>query len=116
MSSKIIIDTQTLTRTLARLAHEIIEHSEGYEEVYLVGIKRRGVPLAKMLKTNIESFQLKVHLGELDITLYRDDLSEKYSSPQLNGTQIDFDVTNKNIIWWTMCFLPVAQQEPQWMQ
>ena len=41
---------------------------------------------------------LKVHLGELDITLYRDDLSEKYSSPQLNGTQIDFDVTNKNII------------------
>ena len=99
MSSKIIIDTQTLTRTLARLAHEIIEHSEGYEEVYLVGIKRRGVPLAKMLKTNIESFSnLKVHLGELDITLYRDDLSEKYSSPQLNGTQIDFDVTNKNII------------------
>lgn len=84
MSSKIIIDTQTLTRTLARLAHEIIEHSEGYEEVYLVGIKRRGVPLAKMLKTNIESFSnLKVHLGELDITLYRDDLSEKYSSPQL---------------------------------
>ena len=74
MSSKIIIDTQTLTRTLARLAHEIIEHSEGYEEVYLVGIKRRGVPLAKMLKTNIESFSnLKVHLGELDITLYRDD-------------------------------------------
>ena len=67
MSSKIIIDTQTLTRTLARLAHEIIEHSEGYEEVYLVGIKRRGVPLAKMLKTNIESFSnLKVHLGELD--------------------------------------------------
>ena len=93
MSSKIIIDTQTLTRTLARLAHEIIEHSEGYEEVYLVGIKRRGVPLAKMLKTNIESFSnLKVHLGELDITLYRDDLSEKYSSPQLNGTQIDFDI------------------------
>ena len=55
--------------------------------------------LTKMLKTNIESFSnLKVHLGELDITLYRDDLSEKYSSPQLNGTQIDFDVTNKNII------------------
>ena len=52
-----------------------------------------------MLNTNIESFSnLKVHLGELDITLYRDDLSEKYSSPQLNGTQIDFDVTNKNII------------------
>ena len=48
-----------------------IEHSEGHEEVYLVGIKRRGVPLAKMLKTNIESFSnLKVHLGELDITLY----------------------------------------------
>lgn len=104
MSSKIIIDTQTLTRTLARLAHEIIEHSEGYEEVYLVGIKRRGVPLAKMLKTNIESFSnLKVHLGELDITLYRDDLSEKYSSPQLNGTQIDFDVTNKKYHFGGRC-------------
>lgn len=99
MSSKIIIDTQTLTRTLARLAHEIIEHSEGYDEIYLVGIKRRGVPLAKMLKANIESFSgLKVHLGELDITLYRDDLSEKYPTPKLNDTKIDFDVTNKNII------------------
>ena len=94
---KIIIDESTMERTLARLAHEIIEQSEG--GVYLVGIKRRGVPLARRIAENIRRFStLEVSLGELDITLYRDDLSEEYEQPKISGTVIDFDVTGKTIV------------------
>lgn len=96
---KIIIDTRTMERTLARLAHEIIEQNSGEDVLYLVGIKRRGVPLAAMIAENIRRFSdLKVELGELDITLYRDDLSEEFDQPKIGGTVIDFDVTGKTII------------------
>lgn len=99
MENKIIIDKQTMLRALARLSHEIIEQNTQVDTVYLVGIKRRGVPLAKMIKVNIEKFSdLKVELGELDITLYRDDLTQEYQSPQLNSSVIDFDVNNKSIV------------------
>jgi pyrimidine operon attenuation protein / uracil phosphoribosyltransferase len=99
MENKIIIDKQTMLRALARLSHEIIEQNTQVDTVYLVGIKRRGVPLAKMIKANIEKFSdLKVELGELDITLYRDDLTQEYQSPQLNSSVIDFDVNNKSIV------------------
>ncbi len=99
MSEKIIVDELTMMRTLARLSHEIIERNHDENELYLIGIKRRGVPLAKMLKSNIEKFSdIKIELGELDITLYRDDLTERYTSPQINETVIDFDVNAKNII------------------
>ncbi len=99
MENKIIIDKQTMLRALARLSHEIIEQNTQVDTVYLVGIKRRGVPLAKMIKANIEKFSdLKVELGELDITLYRDDLTQEYQSPRLNSSVIDFDVNNKSIV------------------
>lgn len=99
MGEKVIIDEQTMIRTLARLSHEIIERNAEESELYLVGIKRRGVPIAEMLKSNIEKFSdIKVNLGELDITLYRDDLTEKYNTPHVNGTVINFDVNKKNII------------------
>lgn len=99
MDSKVIIDRQTMLRTLARLSHEIIERNPDTQTVYLVGIKRRGVPIAKLLKENIEKFSdLRVELGELDITLHRDDLNTSYSTPHINGTVIHFDVNEKNII------------------
>ncbi len=99
MESKVIIDGQRVERTLARLSHEIIERNADEEELYLIGIKRRGVPIAERLRQNIEKFSdIKVKTGELDITLYRDDLTEKYVSPHVNGTVIDFDVNEKNII------------------
>ena len=99
MDSKVIIDGQRVERTLARLSHEIIERNADEEELYLIGIKRRGVPIAERLRENIEKFSdIKVKTGELDITLYRDDLTEKYVSPHVNGTVIDFDVNEKNII------------------
>ena len=99
MSDKVIIDSQTMMRTLARLSHEIIERNPDAEMLYLVGIKRRGVPMSKILKNNIEQFSdIKVNLGELDITLYRDDLSEKYTTPHVNSSVVDFDVNGKSII------------------
>ena len=97
---KIILDEATFRRTLARLAHEIIEiFPDPDKPLALVGIRRRGVPIAEMLKSNIERFSdLSPELGVLDITLYRDDLSERYADPQVNGTVIPFDVTGRSII------------------
>lgn len=99
MKDKIIVDDVTMRRTLARLAHEMIEQNPQKDTLYLVGIRRRGVPLAARLKADIETFSdMKVVLGELDITLYRDDLHERYPDPHLNATAIPFDVNGKNII------------------
>lgn len=96
---KVIMDAQMMTRALARLSHEIIEKNPSGEPLYLVGIRRRGVPLAKILKANIEKFSdIEVRLGELDITLYRDDVTEKYNQPLVNSSVIDFDVNGKKII------------------
>lgn len=99
MEEKIIVDEATMLRTLARLSHEIIERNSELKTLYLVGIKRRGVPLAVILKENIEKFSnINVVLGELDITFYRDDLTTKYTNPYLNDSTINFDVNNKTII------------------
>lgn len=99
MNAKIIVDSSTMQRTIARLSHEIIEQTSSETEVYLVGIKRRGVPLANAMKEYIEKFSdLKVTSGELDITFYRDDLSERFPDPELTGTSIPFDVNGKEIV------------------
>ena len=77
----------------------IIDRHPEEAEIFLVGIRRRGVPLAAILKKNIEKFsELKVFSGELDITLYRDDLTEYYREPSLRSTDIPFDVNGKRII------------------
>ena len=99
MENKVILDERTMMRTLARLSHEIIEHHPDDEEICLIGIRRRGVPLSKIIKENIEKFSdLKVLLGELDITLYRDDLSEKSDMPSVNESFVPFDVKGQRII------------------
>ena len=99
MNEHILVDAQTMDRMLMRLSHEIIENNVGAEELYLVGIRRRGVPLAERIKANIERFSdIRVHLGALDITLYRDDLKELFPTPQVHGTDIPFDVNGKVVI------------------
>lgn len=99
MAGKTIVDAMTMERTIARLSHEIIERHPEAETLYLVGIRRRGVPLAKRIGSNIEKFSdLKVVSGELDITLYRDDLTERFPQAKVNQSAIDFDVERKNII------------------
>ena len=99
MNEHILVDEKTMERMLMRLSHEIIEKNEGNDELYLVGIRRRGVPLANRIKANIERFSdIRVELGALDITLYRDDLKELFPTPQVHGTNIPFDVNGKTVI------------------
>ena len=74
----LIMDDKAMDRAITRIGHEIIEKNKGVDEVALVGIKTRGVPLAKRIAKKIEQIEgKKVTVGELDISLYRDDLSEK---------------------------------------
>ena len=95
----ILVDEKAMDRMLMRLSHEIIEKNEGVSELYLIGIRRRGVPLAQRIKANVERFSdIKVELGALDITLYRDDLKELFPTPQVHGTDIPFDVNGKVIV------------------
>lgn len=89
-----------IDRTLVRLAHEIVEKNNGIEGLVLVGIKRRGVPLATRLATLIEKIEKKpVPTGTLDITLYRDDLSTVGVSPVIQKTTpLGVEIANQNVI------------------
>ena len=81
------------------LLHEILEKNNGSSDVCLVGIKRRGIPLAKEIQNNILKFDNnQVPFGELDISFYRDDLSIKNEMPKLEKVALDFDVNDKTII------------------
>ena len=93
------MDEAALKRSLVRIAHEIIEKNKGTDNLALVGIKRRGVPLAKMIAENIENIENKsLFVGELDIKHYRDDLSEVHELPEASPLDTGFDVTGKEIL------------------
>ncbi|MEG1528053.1 MAG: bifunctional pyr operon transcriptional regulator/uracil phosphoribosyltransferase PyrR [Clostridia bacterium] len=94
----ILMDEIAIDRALTRISHEIIEHNKGVSNIALVGIVTRGAPLCYRLSQKLASLEGEVLCGKLDITLYRDDLTELSSSAQLNNTSIDFDVTGKDII------------------
>src|SRR3954471_23753641 len=94
-----IMDSPRINRALARLASEIVEENHGAGDLYLVGIRRRGVPLAERLADKIEAVEGKRPLyGILDITLYRDDLSTVGANPIVNRTELEEDIGNKIII------------------
>ena len=94
-----IMDSAAINRTLRRIAHEIIEQNRGLENVYLIGIRSRGVPMAKMLSSILSEIENKeVPVGVLDITLYRDDLSTISHQPVIKGSKINFDLHNTNVI------------------
>lgn len=94
-----IMDAQGIERALKRIAHEIIEKNNGVKNVALLGIQRRGVPLARKIAGYISEFEgHEVPTGVLDITFYRDDLSLLSSHPVINGTDIAFDLNNKIIV------------------
>lgn len=98
---KVVIDAQTIDRTLTRMAHEIVEKNKGVENIVLVGIKTRGVPLTKRIRQKIKQIeQVDVPIGELDISLYRDDLTKEnaHAEPQLNATNIPVDISGKTVI------------------
>ncbi|KOS69554.1 uracil phosphoribosyltransferase [Lysinibacillus contaminans] len=101
MTKNELLDGQAMTRALTRIAHEIIERNKGIDECILVGIKTRGDYLARRLAERIEKIEGKpIRTGELDITLYRDDLSTKHDNEQAHVEQvaIDYVVTNQKII------------------
>lgn len=96
-----ILDDEALKRCIVRISHQILERNNGTDNLCLVGIKRRGIPLAEMIRNNIENIEgVSVPVGKLDISLYRDDLSEIGMSPKINSNDNDipFDVTGKTIV------------------
>lgn len=93
-----LMDESGMKRALMRISHEIIERNDGCDNLCIIGIKRRGISLAQMLSANINSLGYNVLSGCLDITLYRDDLKEYDHDPTVNGTQIDFDITDKTVV------------------
>ncbi|MFC1898765.1 bifunctional pyr operon transcriptional regulator/uracil phosphoribosyltransferase PyrR [Chloroflexota bacterium] len=99
MSEKVIMTPEDIRRTLARIAHETIEHHKSLENLILVGMRTRGVPLANRLAANIESFEgLKTPVGALDITPYRDDLASLNVQPLVKRTDIPVNFNNKSIV------------------
>lgn len=94
-----ILDANGIRRSLTRIAHEILEKNKGVENLILVGIRRRGVPLAERLSRLIQEIEGKtVRVGKLDITLYRDDLTALGDQPVVHGTEIPWDIVGKRIV------------------
>lgn len=94
-----VMDRGAMSRALMRMAHQIVERNNGTEDVCLVGILRRGVPLSRMIAENIEKIDgMRVPVGYLDVTFYRDDLSRVGDMPRVGEGSIDFDVTGKKIV------------------
>lgn len=95
----IVMDDKGIVRALTRIAHEIIEKNKGTKDIILVGIRKRGVPLAERLSKLIEKIEgVKIPIGVLDITLYRDDLAHMSYQPLIQETYINEDITNKTLI------------------
>ncbi len=94
-----IMDAASLDRTLVRISHQIIEKNRGAAGLCLIGIKTRGVPLARRLAGNIRRIEgVEVPVGELDITLYRDDLSMIADAPVVSGTHVPFPVAETTVV------------------
>ena len=94
-----LMDAQGISRTLQRLTHEILEKNKNTEDLVIIGIRNRGEHLGHRITEFIEKIAgSKVLFGILDITLYRDDLTEIAEQPILKETRIDFDITGKKIV------------------
>lgn len=94
-----LMDEKAIGRAITRISHEIIERNKGIEDVVLVGIKTRGVPIADRISKKIEQIEgSKVDTGQIDITLYRDDLKEVNADPVINGSNIKFDINDKVVV------------------
>ncbi len=97
--SKCIMDKNDIRRALTRIAHEIIETYKSVEDLYLIGIKTRGVPLADRISSYIRDIEGKdLKVGILDITLYRDDLTVGDPHPILHETDIPFNINDKRVV------------------
>ena len=99
MSEKQILSFDDIRRAVTRIAHEIAERNEGVREVLLVGIRRRGVPLAERIAGTLADFEgVRVPVGTLDITLYRDDLRLRGPAPIVRSTSMPIDISRKTVV------------------
>lgn len=97
----VVLDSDRMQRTLTRIAHEIVERNRGVHELAFIGIRRRGVPLARRLAAQVgEIAGLDVPIGALDITLYRDDLMRHSigAQPVVGSTDIKFSIDDRRIL------------------
>ena len=97
----VLMDGERMSRTLTRIAHEIVERNRGVDDIALVGIRSRGVPIAKRLATILHEITgREVATGALDITLYRDDLMKAAVGPQpiVRRTEIPFSIDGRHIV------------------
>ena len=94
-----LMDEAALNRALMRISHEIAEKNKGVENVVLVGIRRRGEPLAEKICENIEKIEgTAVPVGSIDIGFYRDDLTEVWTDPKVRKTELPFNVTGRDVV------------------
>jgi pyrimidine operon attenuation protein / uracil phosphoribosyltransferase len=94
-----IMDADQIKRALIRIAHEIVEKNKGADNLALIGLQTRGVPIANRIAGFIKEIEgIDVPVGTLDITLYRDDLSHLMHHPEVRATEVPFNVENKKIV------------------
>ena len=99
MTRNIVMTPEDIKRSLARIAHEIVERNKTAEHLVLVGMRTRGVPLARRLAANMEDLEgLKIPVGALDISLYRDDLSSLDPQPTVQHTDIPVNIDGKSVV------------------
>ncbi|HOQ81238.1 MAG TPA: bifunctional pyr operon transcriptional regulator/uracil phosphoribosyltransferase PyrR [Candidatus Cloacimonadota bacterium] len=95
----VIMDSDAIDRALKRMAHEIIEQNKGLDNLYLVGIRTRGVPIAQRLQGYLKSIEnIDIPVGLLDITLYRDDLTTIAHQPVIKSSSINFELVGSRIV------------------
>lgn len=94
-----LLDEAALSRALMRISHEIAEKNKGVENVVLVGIRRRGGPIAERIRDNILKIEeIEVPVGSIDIRYYRDDLSRENDQPAVRRSELPFDVTGRDVV------------------
>ena len=94
-----LMDGQGMFRAMMRISHEIAEKNKGVENIVLVGILRRGAPIAEQIRANIEKNEgISVPVGSIDIGFYRDDLTEVWKDPHVRTTVLPFDVNGKDVV------------------
>lgn len=99
MKNIVLMDKQAIDRSITRLCHEIIEKNSNANDIVLIGIYNRGVPLSKRIQNKINNqIGKKLERGSLDITFHRDDYRERLLVPEVKGTDIQFRLDGKNVI------------------
>ncbi|MBX5442193.1 MAG: bifunctional pyr operon transcriptional regulator/uracil phosphoribosyltransferase PyrR [Solirubrobacteraceae bacterium] len=96
---KVVLDQDDMRRTLVRIAHEIVEKNADADRLAIVGIHRRGAPLAARLKRLVDGLlDADIPLGALDISFYRDDVGTRAAEPEVHATNLDFDVDGRTVV------------------